>query len=286
MSPLLLISLLLQAACCVHVSAAGGPVLDLPAAGVFAAGGAGLCVRGGHPRPAQRPQRAPHPQARAQHLDPEREQRDASRRLDVADTPENRRQLAETLLARGDYAQAAEHYQGALRGLYRDDPHLMLGLAKAQFGLGQPQQTRQTLDALIAANPRFRSHDGHLLYARAVEGSGDTEAALHEYETLAQGYPGEEARVRYAQLLQRTARNDQARAIYEQVLHHAAASPKHYQREQRACRSGAQGLARTGRQRLRAAHKTPCGGRPHAFNRSATRSRPSPCKGSLKSSQL
>ncbi len=121
-----------------------------------------------------------------------------------------------------------------MRGLYRDDPHLMLGLAKAQFGLGQPQQTRQTLDALIAANPSFRSHDGHLLYARAVEGSGDTEAALHEYDTLAQGYPGEEARVRYAQLLQRIARNDQARAVYEQVLRHAAASPKHYQREQRA----------------------------------------------------
>lgn len=110
----------------------------------------------------------------------------------------------------------------------------MLGLAKAQFGLGQPQQTRQTLDALIAANPSFRSHDGHLLYARAVEGSGDTDAALHEYDTLAQGYPGEEARVRYAQLLQRIARNDQARAVYEQVLRHAAASPKHYQREQRA----------------------------------------------------
>ena len=126
-----------------------------------------------------------------------------------------------------------EHFQGALRGLYRDDLHLMLGLAKAQFGLGQPAQTRQTLDALIAANPTFRSHDGHLLYARAVEDSGDIDAALHEYETLAQGYPGEEARVRYAQLLQRTARTDQAKAMYEQVLRHAGASPKHYQREQR-----------------------------------------------------
>lgn len=235
MSSLLLISLLLQAACCVHVVRSGRPLywiflllaFSLLAVLVY------VCV-------AVIPDLRNHPNARRSlkrvrsTLDPQREQRDASRRLDVADTPENRRQLAETLLARGDYAQAAEHYQGALRGLYRDDPHLMLGLAKAQFGLGQPQQTRQTLDALIAANPSFRSHDGHLLYARAVEGSGDTDAALHEYDTLAQGYPGEEARVRYAQLLQRIARNDQARAVYEQVLRHAAASPKHYQREQRA----------------------------------------------------
>ena len=52
----------------------------------------------------------------------------------------------------------------------------MLGLAKAQYGLGQAAQARQTLDALIAANPSFRSQEGHLLYARAVEDSGDVDA--------------------------------------------------------------------------------------------------------------
>ncbi|MCC4586869.1 tetratricopeptide repeat protein [Xanthomonas melonis] len=235
MTPLLLISLLLQAACCVHVVRSGRPLywiflllafsLLAVLVYVFVAVIPDLRNDPGARRSLKRVRNT---------LDPQREQRDASRRLDVADTPENRRQLAESLLARGDYAQAAEHYQGALRGLYRDDPHLMLGLARAQFGLGQAQQARQTLDALIAANPGFRSHDGHLLYARAVEDCGDTDAALHEYETLAQGYPGEEARVRYAQLLHRMGRGDQARAVYEQVLRHAAASPKHYQREQRA----------------------------------------------------
>jgi len=40
--------------------------------------------------------------------------------------------------------------------------------------------------------------------------------------------------VRYAQLLLRAARPQDARAVFEQVLRHAAASPKHYQREQRA----------------------------------------------------
>ncbi|MEA9745962.1 tetratricopeptide repeat protein [Xanthomonas campestris pv. raphani] len=234
MSPLLLLSLVLQAACCVHVVRSGRPLYWIFLLLAFS-----LLAVLVYVFVAVIPDLRNDPSARRSlkrvrsKLDPQREQRDASRRLDVADTPENRRQLAETLLAQGDYAQAADHFQGALRGLYRDDPHLMLGLAKAQFGLGQPAQTRQTLDALIAANPTFRSHDGHLLYARAVEDSGDIDAALHEYETLAQGYPGEEARVRYAQLLQRTARTAQAKAMYEQVLRHAGASPKHYQREQR-----------------------------------------------------
>ncbi|MCC8553125.1 tetratricopeptide repeat protein [Xanthomonas hortorum] len=235
MSPLLLLSLVLQAACCVHVVRSGRPLywifillaFSLLAVLVY------VCV-------AVIPDLRNDPTARRnlrkvrQRIDPQREQRDASRQLDVADTPENRRRLAQTLLEQGDYARAAELYQGALRGIYRDDPDLMLGLAKAQYGLGQAAETRKTLDALIAANPNYRSHDGHLLYARAVEDSGSIEEALHEYETLAQGYPGEEARVRYAQLLLRASRPQDAKAIFAQVLRHAAASPKHYQREQRA----------------------------------------------------
>ncbi|KAB7762533.1 tetratricopeptide repeat protein [Xanthomonas maliensis] len=234
MSPLLLLSLVLQAACCVHVVRSGRPLYWLFILLAFSYLAVLIYVV-----VAVIPDLRNDPGARRgirrvrQRLDPQREQRDASRQLDVADTPENRRQLAEAQLARGDYAGAEATYQGALRGLYRDDPILLLGLAQAQYGLGQPAETKQTLDRLIAAHPNFRSHDGHLLYARAVEDSGSIEDALHEYEALAQSYPGEEARVRYAQLLQRAGRIAEARAGYEQVLRHAAASPKHYQREQR-----------------------------------------------------
>ena len=86
---------------------------------------------------------------------------------------------------------------------------------------------------LIAANPDFRSSEGHLLYARAVEAEGDIDAALHEYEALAQGYPGEEGRVRYALLLKQ--RGDAARAneVFREVLKRADVSPKYYRREQR-----------------------------------------------------
>ena len=52
---------------------------------------------------------------------------------------------------------------------------------------------RRTLDAHAAANPDFRSSEGHLLYARAVEAEGDTDAALHEYEALVQGFPARRA---------------------------------------------------------------------------------------------
>lgn len=165
-------------------------------------------------------------------IDPERKKRQASRQLEVADTAENRRQLAEQSLLSGDYQQAMELYRSALTGLYQTDPTLMLGLAKAQFALDQPEDARRTLDGLIAANPSFRSSEGHLLYARATEAAGDTEAALHEYETLAPGFPGEEGRVRYALLLKRQGNTEKANELFRESIRRASLAPKYYRREQ------------------------------------------------------
>jgi hypothetical protein len=110
----------------------------------------------------------------------------------------------------------------------------MLGLARTQFALDQPEETRKTLDALIAANPNYRSGDGHLLYARAVEASGDIAAALHEYDAVVEGgYPGEEARVRYALLLKRNGGIDKAKALFAESLKRAKLAPAYYGREQR-----------------------------------------------------
>ena len=72
-----------------------------------------------------------------------------------------------------------------------------------------------------------------LLYARAVEACGDDDTALQEYEAVSQGYPGEEARVRYAQLLRKLGRGAQAADLLRDVVKRASLAPKYYQREQR-----------------------------------------------------
>lgn len=141
--------------------------------------------------------------------------------------------MAEASFASGDY-QAAEHlYRSALTGLYKTDPYLLLGLAKAQFALRQPQQARETLDALMAANPNFRSSDGHLLHARALQEKGDIVKALQEYEAIAAGFPGEEARLRYALLLSSQAHPDRACEHWGGILKRPDTAPAYYRREQR-----------------------------------------------------
>ena len=234
MAPLLALSIVLQIGCIVHVIRTRRQTfwIFLLIAGSYIAIAAYLLAEVlpemRHSRTANRVLREAHDR-----IDPERRKRNATRQLDVADTIENRRQLAEESLRSGDYQQAAELYRSGLKGLYKTDPDLMLGLARAQFALDQPAEAKQTLDELIAANPNFRSSEGHLLYARCVEASGDTAAAAHEYEALIPGFSGEEARVRYGLMLKRDGQIAKASEIFAESLKRARLAPNYYRREQR-----------------------------------------------------
>jgi hypothetical protein len=165
-------------------------------------------------------------------VDPDRDLRQASATAAVSDTVVAKARLGAELARRGDYAAAAETYRAGLKGLYEHDPTLLLGLAEAQFAAGDAAGARQSLDALIANNPDFKSADGHLLYARALEAEGNLAKAESQYRAVAAYYPGAEARVRHAQLLKRTGRPDEARAELSDVLKTAELAPRHVRRAQ------------------------------------------------------
>jgi hypothetical protein len=76
----------------------------------------------------------------------------------------------------------------------------MLKLAQTYFAYENYQQAINTLDQLIKLNPNYKSTDGHLLYARSLEGLKHFEDALKEYKVVSETYPDEEGRVRYGLL--------------------------------------------------------------------------------------
>lgn len=154
-----------------------------------------------------------------------------------------RQRYAEELSRQGRHDEAITQYGEALTGLYEHDPNLMLGVARAQFGKGDAIAARTTLDALIRFNPDFRSPEGHLLYARALESEGNTSKALEEYKVLAFSYPGAEAAVRYAQLLKSQGRTDEAAKVARELLEQARIAPAHYRRAQRSWLDAARRLA-------------------------------------------
>ena len=154
----------------------------------------------------------------------------------------SRQRYAEELVRHDRYDEAIAQYRETLSGLYEHDPNLMLGLAQAQFGKGDAAGARATLDELIRLNPDFRSPVGHLLYARALEAEGNVQKALEEYRVLATSYPGAEAAVRYAQLLQAQGERAEAQRVVRELLEQARIAPGHYRRAQRTWLEAAQRL--------------------------------------------
>ena len=165
-------------------------------------------------------------------LDPEADLRRLAQTADISGGVDARQRYAGELSRLGRHRQAVDVYRQALRGHYEHDPNLMLGMARAQFADGDATAARATLDELIKHNPQFRSADGHLLYARALEQEGQPQRALDEYKALAGYYPGAEATVRYALLLRGQGQLDQAREALRGLLNQAAVAPAHYRRTQ------------------------------------------------------
>jgi hypothetical protein len=166
-------------------------------------------------------------------FDPERQRRHIRQRLDMADTVDNRRALAEECMRLGDYANAAELYRSMLKGVYATDASFLLGLAQAQANSADFAGARATLDTLFAANPQFQSNDANLLRARVLEAQGEHGAALAQYETLARSYPGEEARYRYGALLKQNGRFTDAREVFRDMLARAKHAPRYYRKKEK-----------------------------------------------------
>lgn len=160
-------------------------------------------------------------------LDPTRDLRQAHKLARLTDSIDAKRRLAEQLVETGQYKEAITSYRAALTGLYATDAHLLLGLAKAQFSDGEPAAARRTLDELIAANPQFRSIEGHVLYARALEGEGDLAKAAEEYEALVSYDAGAEARYRQAVLLKRMGKVTQGNELLRKLVDDSELTSRH-----------------------------------------------------------
>jgi len=175
-------------------------------------------------------------------MDPEADLRRYESEARLAGNVASRQRYAEELSKHGRHDEAIAQYREALTGLYQHDANLMLGLAQAQFAKVDATAARTTLDELIRMNPDFRSPQGHLLYARALETEGNYQKALEEYAVLAPSYPGAEAAVRYAQLLKAQGRREEAQKVARELLEQARIAPPHYRRAQKSWLDAAQRL--------------------------------------------
>ena len=165
-------------------------------------------------------------------LDPGRELRHRRQALEEADTVDNRRLLAEALVAAGQHDEAMGLYRSILTGIHADDPGMLLGMAQAAYGLKQYDLTLDTLAKLAETNPRYQTTEAQLLRAMTLEGLGRDDEATADYAQLVTHASGEEVRCRYALLLQRHGDRDAAKALFDEILARSRRSPRHYRRHE------------------------------------------------------
>ena len=240
---LLFISILIQAGLVIHVIKTGRNfiwiwvIVLLPYAGPLAYIAVEILPDLFRSRTAQRTARG-----FKKAMDPEADLRRYEGEARLAGNVSSRQRYAEELARHGRHDEAITQYREAMTGLYQHDANLMLGLAQAQFAKGDATAARTTLDDLIRHNPEFRSPQGHLLYARALESEGNYQKALEEYAVLAAAYPGAEAAVRYAQLLKSQGRREEAQKVARELLEQARIAPAHYRKAQKSWLDAAQRL--------------------------------------------
>jgi hypothetical protein len=165
-------------------------------------------------------------------IDPNRDLRRASAEVEISGNVDARRRLGEELFERGQYDEAIEVYRGGLKSIFEHDPTLLLGIARAQFAKQDFTGARRTLELMTQQNPDFKSADAKLLYARTLDSQDALDEAEREYEMLAPGYPGAEARLRYGLLLKRRGKFQEAQRVLKDLVDSAKLGPAHYRRAQ------------------------------------------------------
>ncbi len=163
-------------------------------------------------------------------LDPERDLRRYAAEARLSDSVDSKLKLAAELAAAKRYDEAIAAYRACLSGIFAHEPKIMLALASVEFEKGDAPAAAATLEALGEHNRDFRSAEGHLLYARALEGTGRLDEAAHEFGAVAEYYPGAEARTRHGLLLKRMGDAEGARRAFKEVLDAAELAPRHVRR--------------------------------------------------------
>jgi hypothetical protein len=165
-------------------------------------------------------------------IDPNRDLRRASAEVEISGNVDARRRLGEELFERGQYDEAIDVYRGGLKSIFEHDPTLLLGISRAQFAKQDFAGARRTLELMMQQNPDFKSADAKLLYARTLDSQDALDEAEREYEMLAPGYPGAEARLRYGLLLKRRGKFQEAQRVLKDLVDNAKLGPAHYRRAQ------------------------------------------------------
>lgn len=157
--------------------------------------------------------------------------KELERALRVADTDANRLNLAAEYARAGQFPRAIELVRSCLTGIYANSPDTLLILARYLFHNNEFREATQTFAKVLKLkNGRFDKPDDDLLYARALDGSGEDVRADEEYAKVVRIHHSVEARYYYGMLLKRLGRTKEAAAQFQAIQDEKDLHPPHVRR--------------------------------------------------------
>lgn len=153
--------------------------------------------------------------------------------LRFADTFNNRVMLADAYFACGRTGEAIELYTTSLTGAFTENEHVIKQLIAAYF---QQQRYEElvTLARKIYNRPQFARSRQHILYARALEYTGDIQGAEQEFRKMKGRFADFEARYQYGLFLRGSGRIEEARLVFEDIAGESSHLSSREKRDNRA----------------------------------------------------
>lgn len=166
--------------------------------------------------------------------DPGRGYREKKRNVEQVGSVDSKRALAEECIRMGRFSDAVDLYESAMQGpLGGSDPALLKGLARARMLLGDGAAAEELFLKLRNEDPTAFDADAELDYARALALQGKNDEAVRQFEKVVPQYPGEEARCRFAMLLESLGQQARAQALFREILDSVKGAPGYYRSRQR-----------------------------------------------------
>ena len=140
--------------------------------------------------------------------------------LRFTDTFNNRVMLADAYLATGRTNAAIELYESSLTGAFEENEHVLIQLIVAYH---ERQQYDRVLPLAkrVYSRPQFARSKAHILYAIALEKTGEAAMAEQEFRKMKARFSYFEARYQYGLFLQRAGRKEEARQTFADIVDEA-----------------------------------------------------------------
>ena len=153
-------------------------------------------------------------------LNPTGSTKKLEQQLRFSDTFNNRVALADAYLAAGNRVKAVELYESSLTGAFTENEYVLGQLVVAYFEAERYKDVIATAKKIYKL-PQFPRSRAHILYAMALEKTGNNTEAENEFKLMKGRFANYEARYQYGLFLIRVGRSEEARKIYMEMVEEA-----------------------------------------------------------------